>query len=119
MLAARERIGRDRSWPRWSEQSSSAMPVQGRSRAAQGSAGAGGAGGRFDLREGSLDHRDCSGSSLSASSFSKSADAFPWISITRRALANSPSAFSARRRTRSEEHTPELQSRQYLVCRLL
>src|SRR5215203_6230713 len=31
----------------------------------------------------------------------------------------SPSASSAWRRARSEEHTSELQSRQYLVCRLL
>src|SRR5258707_11391315 len=30
-----------------------------------------------------------------------------------------PAAQMARRRTRSEEHTSELQSRQYLVCRLL
>src|SRR3712207_188565 len=30
-----------------------------------------------------------------------------------------PQATKARARTRSEEHTSELQSRQYLVCRLL
>src|SRR3712207_7830980 len=32
---------------------------------------------------------------------------------------NRPSGNRARRRGRSEEHTSELQSRQYLVCRLL
>src|SRR5258707_4359250 len=30
-----------------------------------------------------------------------------------------PNTFAARRMERSEEHTSELQSRQYLVCRLL
>src|SRR3712207_2763476 len=37
------------------------------------------------------------------------------IPTTRRAVC----AFSPAKRTRSEEHTSELQSRQYLVCRLL
>src|SRR3712207_8896274 len=33
--------------------------------------------------------------------------------------ANTPSSVASRRAMRSEEHTSELQSRQYLVCRLL
>src|SRR3712207_8208961 len=43
--------------------------------------------------------------------------AFPraaWLRSMRRVLAESPDE-----RLRSEEHTSELQSRQYLVCRLL
>src|SRR3712207_8540888 len=35
------------------------------------------------------------------------------------ARANAPAAAKRRRGTRSEEHTSELQSRQYFVCRLL
>src|SRR3712207_7022754 len=35
------------------------------------------------------------------------------------ASTSSPSAVAAPRSSRSEEHTSELQSRQYLVCRLL
>src|SRR3712207_8056806 len=35
------------------------------------------------------------------------------------ACQSAQAAGSARRRARSEEHTSELQSRQYLVCRLL
>src|SRR3712207_6937949 len=34
-------------------------------------------------------------------------------------VVNSPSSTESRTRWRSEEHTSELQSRQYLVCRLL
>src|SRR3712207_8194558 len=37
----------------------------------------------------------------------------------RGAVAPEPSLFARRARRRSEEHTSELQSRQYLVCRLL
>src|SRR3712207_8853213 len=37
----------------------------------------------------------------------------------RRGLPLEGKEFRRRRRTRSEEHTSELQSRQYLVCRLL
>src|SRR5258706_5274252 len=36
-----------------------------------------------------------------------------------RSQANEPSDWTANSRRRSEEHTSELQSRQYLVCRLL
>src|SRR5947209_10013433 len=47
-------------------------------------------------------------------------DALP-ISVRTRAPPGSPCRWSSRscRRARSEEHTSELQSRQYLVCRLL
>src|SRR3712207_8675507 len=38
---------------------------------------------------------------------------------TTRSSAQSPDPVRNRRRGRSEEHTSELQSRQYLVCRLL
>src|SRR3712207_8655326 len=41
----------------------------------------------------------------------------PWRRRRRRGLC--PPRTSHRRRRRSEEHTSELQSRQYLVCRLL
>src|SRR3712207_8783665 len=44
----------------------------------------------------------------------------PWLNGPR--MARQPGAAAARRaglRSRSEEHTSELQSRQYLVCRLL
>src|SRR5258707_7187924 len=43
-----------------------------------------------------------------------------WRSVTAaRRSARSSHRSSSRRATRSEEHTSELQSRQYLVCRLL
>src|SRR3712207_7722783 len=44
-----------------------------------------------------------------------------WPSTARgpRALRRGPAALTLTRRGRSEEHTSELQSRQYLVCRLL
>src|SRR3712207_7363650 len=39
-----------------------------------------------------------------------------WIALT---AVTDPDAFHAQLEARSEEHTSELQSRQYLVCRLL
>src|SRR3712207_7171994 len=45
-----------------------------------------------------------------------------WLTVPRRGRATSRPAAPRRRpghRPRSEEHTSELQSRQYLVCRLL
>src|SRR5215217_9489006 len=49
---------------------------------------------------------------ISPSSESRSAARWSWGRVRR-------SASSSRRSARSEEHTSELQSRQYLVCRLL
>src|SRR6202051_5388737 len=48
-------------------------------------------------------------------------DALPIFSLRRRCAVSfaSVSAFSTRRRVRSEEHTSELQSHEHLVCRLL
>src|SRR3712207_8370571 len=56
--------------------------------------------------------------------FRSRTDAHPLHGLGPRSAARSPPRFAARsspgtRRTRSEEHTSELQSRQYLVCRLL
>src|SRR6185295_15829047 len=45
--------------------------------------------------------------------------AAPASAAAARARIRSPGARRPRRRARSEEHTSELQSRQYLVCRLL
>src|SRR3712207_7493770 len=49
---------------------------------------------------------------------SKRAAAGRWDSVPRRSSC-SPQTFRSSMRVRSEEHTSELQSRQYLVCRLL
>src|SRR3712207_8811928 len=43
----------------------------------------------------------------------------PASSIRRSAKPMPPTAVASRKAARSEEHTSELQSRQYLVCRLL
>src|SRR5258707_11031361 len=55
---------------------------------------------------------------LSQSSPAASPAASPATSPTKPVAANSPAA-NAPNAARSEEHTSELQSRQYLVCRLL
>src|SRR3712207_7290631 len=43
----------------------------------------------------------------------------PWAAARRRGGGGDPGAARSGRCARSEEHTSELQSRQYLVCRLL
>src|SRR3712207_7050824 len=43
----------------------------------------------------------------------------PWLPIEVESLLATLAGGTAFQRTRSEEHTSELQSRQYLVCRLL
>src|SRR3712207_7527015 len=65
--------------------------------------------------------RSVGGTGLDAPSSDDSSSAAAWRPAAAKALA---SAIRARRssgaaRSRSEEHTSELQSRQYLVCRLL
>src|SRR3712207_8396501 len=48
--------------------------------------------------------------------------AVEWQLLSTPAMGRDPESATARRglrRARSEEHTPELQSRQYLVCRLM
>src|SRR3712207_7484373 len=42
-----------------------------------------------------------------------------FVEDAQRALNDASAALSASQQSRSEEHTSELQSRQYLVCRLL
>src|SRR3712207_8860297 len=51
--------------------------------------------------------------------FSKSLRLSPPLNIQRKRPEASPLATTNLSKTRSEEHTSELQSRQYLVCRLL
>src|SRR3712207_9032141 len=46
-------------------------------------------------------------------------DALAWCRSCRRSAPAAPRACPSPRWLRSEEHTSELQSRQYLVCRLL
>src|SRR3712207_7719960 len=54
-----------------------------------------------------------------ASSVSQNVIVFPRRRISRFRPSALAAAFSRARSVRSEEHTSELQSRQYLVCRLL